>query len=77
MQFGTVGWYDILTPRQLAAYHEMTASLDRRFAKGEREFYESRTREQLQTLAAQAFAANERFAYVLARSYAVKLGYIS
>lgn len=63
-------WHQILTREEIAAYHALTASLDPRFARADAEFYASRTKLQLQTLAAQAWNGNIRHAYVLARSYA-------
>lgn len=63
-------WHQILTSEEIAAYHNLTASLDPRFARGEREFYQSRTKSQLETLAVQSWDGNQRTAYVLARSYA-------
>ena len=63
-------WSDILSSAELEAHYTLTASLDPRFAKEERAFYESRTVNQLEVLAAQAWNCNEATAYQLARSYA-------
>ena len=63
-------WNTILTAPELDAHYALTASLDPRFAKGERTFYESRTPTQLRVLAAQAWDCNEPTAYQLARSHA-------
>lgn len=63
-------WHQILTREELEAHHALTASLDPRFARREREFYSTRTASQLRTLAAQAWNGNLRDGYVLARSYA-------
>jgi FkbM family methyltransferase len=69
-KMATSQWSDILPPAALEAHYALTASLDPRFAKSERDFYESRTFNQLKALAAQAWDANEPTAYQLARSYA-------
>ena len=66
-------WTHIMTATEINAFHALTASLDPRFAKGEREFYASRTKPQLETLAAQAWWGNEPTPYQLARSYAALL----
>lgn len=63
-------WSVVLSGAQLDALHALTASLDPRFAAGERAFYLSRTPAQLRTLAVQAWDANEPTTYQLARSYA-------
>ena len=62
-------WNTILTAAELDAHYALTASLDPRFAKSERDFYESRTINQLRVLAAQAWDCNEPTGYQLARSY--------
>lgn len=66
-------WTHIMTPDEIDAHHAMTASLDPRFARCEREFYESRTADQLATLVAQEWQSNCPTGYQLARSYAAKL----
>lgn len=66
-------WHTLLTRAELEARHALTASLDPRFAAGERAFYESRSKAQLACLAAGAWDANEPTAYQLARSYAALL----
>ena len=63
-------WNTILTAPELDAHYALTASLDPRFAKDQRTFYESRTPTQLRVLAAQAWDCNEPTAYQLARSHA-------
>ena len=63
-------WNTILTAPELDAHYALTASLDPRFAKGERTFYESRTPAQLRVLAAQAWDCCEPTGYQMARSYA-------
>jgi hypothetical protein len=62
-------WNTILTAAELNAYYALTASLDLRFAKDERTFYESRTPAQLQVLAAQAWDCCDPTGYQMARSY--------
>ena len=62
-------WNAILTAAELDAHYALTASLDPRFAKSERTFYESRTPAQLRVLAAQAWDCCEPTGYQLARSY--------
>lgn len=63
-------WNTILTAAELDAHYALTTSLDPRFAKGERTFYESRTPAQLRVLAAQAWDCCEPTGYQMARSYA-------
>jgi len=63
-----MNWNTILTAADLDAFHRNGHDLA--FASRERAFYQSRTAAQLASLAAQAWNANERTAYVLARSYA-------
>ena len=63
-------WNTVLTPAELDAHYALTASLDPRFAAGERAFYESRTSVQLRVLAAQAWDCCEPTSYQMARSYA-------
>ena len=66
----TSQWSHILTPAELEAHHALTASIDPRFAAGERAFYEGRTANQLRVLAAQAWDCCEPTGYQMARSYA-------
>lgn len=63
-------WNTILTATALDARHALTASLDPRFAKEERAFYESRTSAQLRALAAQAWDCCDPTGYQMAQSYA-------
>jgi hypothetical protein len=70
MKMAASQWSDILFPAEIEARYALTASLDPRFAKSERDFYEGRTLNQLKALVAQAWDANEPTAYQLARSYA-------
>jgi hypothetical protein len=63
-------WSDILNAEQLAAYHANIAALDASFARRNREFYESRTADQLPGLARGAWNCNEVESYVIANSYA-------
>lgn len=63
-------WTDILSLADLDAHYALTASLDPRFAKAQRAFYENRTLEQLNALVAQAWRCNEPTSYQLARSHA-------
>jgi hypothetical protein len=63
-------WTDILTPEQISDYHALTADLDPSFARKQREFYESRSAAQCDSLAHQSWLCNESDAYQLARSYA-------
>jgi hypothetical protein len=63
-------WNTTLTTHELDAHYALTASIDPRFAREERAFYESRTLNQLKVLAAQAWDRCEPTAYQLARSHA-------
>jgi hypothetical protein len=62
-------WIYILSAAELKAHYALTAKLDPRFAKQEREFYEGRTVPQLHVIKAGAWNANELTSYQLARSY--------
>ena len=62
-------WVHILTTDEIAASNALTASLDPNFARGEREFYESRSLNQLRVLMAQAWNCNQDCRYQMARSY--------
>lgn len=62
-------WNETYTAAELESRFELTASLDRRFAIGERDFYQTRTAQQLKTLASYAWNANDRDGYVMAQSY--------
>jgi hypothetical protein len=66
-------WTHILTRDELKARFELTASLDPRFARDERAFYEACDVNRLEVLAHGAWLANDRDAYQLARSYAALL----
>lgn len=70
MKMAQSQWTDILSTAELDAHYALTASLDPRFAAGERAFYESRTASQLRVLTAQTWNCNEPTGYQLARSYA-------
>lgn len=63
-------WSQILTSEELQVQNDRTASIDPRYARRSRAFYESRTLSQLKVLAAQAWDCNEPGVYQLARSYA-------
>jgi hypothetical protein len=63
-------WTDLLNRQEIEAQFALTASIDPRFARSQREFYESRTAAQLGALAQQAWNCNEADNYQLARSYA-------
>lgn len=62
-------WTETLDASGLAAHYAVTAKLDPRFAREEREFYETRSAAQLRALAAGAWNANNSTGYMLARSY--------
>ena len=62
-------WSTILTAAEIADFHARTAKLDPAFAERERLFYESRTADQLTTLAHQAWFSNDSTQYMLAKSY--------
>lgn len=62
-------WTTVLSKAELLASYELTASLDPRFAREERDFYESRTPAELRSLMAQAWLCNEDCRYQKARSY--------
>lgn len=67
-------WVHIPTDAELEARHAVTASLDPRFAREDRKFWESRTEPQLRVLKREAWDANDSGAYQTARAYLVKLG---
>lgn len=62
-------WVDVLDVPALEARFALTASLDPRFARAERAFYQGRTVNDLKALAHQAWLCCEGDAYQLARSY--------
>jgi hypothetical protein len=62
-------WNTTLTTHELDAHYALTASIDPRFAREERAFYESRTLNQLKVLAAQSWNCCEPTGYQMARSY--------
>lgn len=62
-------WSTILTQAELDAQYALTASLDPRFAKLEREWFLSRTANQLKATAAGAWDSNDPTTYQWARSY--------
>ena len=63
-------WNTILTAQELDAHYAITASLDPRFAREQRAFYEGRTLNQLRVHATQAWDCCEPTSYQMARSYA-------
>lgn len=63
-------WNDILTADEIKAYHALAARLDPRHARLDREWWESRTLNQLDTIERGAWQANLADQYQLARSYA-------
>lgn len=62
-------WTHILTPDEIAAYHELTASIDPRFAAAERAQYERWTASELKSAMNRAWLCCEDCRYQLARSY--------
>lgn len=62
-------WHEILNPEQLDEYYTRAASLDPRFARKQRAFYEGRSEAQLQVQMHQAWLCNEPTSYQLARSH--------
>lgn len=67
-------WATILDRSQLEAHFNLTASIDQAFAKAERTFYSSRTRDQLNAIATRAWHCNEPTMYQLAMSFAALAG---
>jgi hypothetical protein len=62
-------WHHIKSRTELEASWKLTASLDPAFANSERDFWESRTVAQLESLRAGAYRANDVTGYSLARAY--------
>lgn len=67
-------WVHIPSEAELESRYALTASLDPRFARLDRQFWESRTESQLRVLKSQAWHDNDSGAYQTARAYLVKLG---
>jgi hypothetical protein len=65
-----IHWNTVLTAEQIEEYFQLTYKLDPRFARLEREFWQSRTAPQLAALAAGAWRSNDRETFVMAKSYA-------
>lgn len=65
-------WTHILTADEIDTRHARTAKLDARFARADREFYESRTAAQLSVLAYGAWMSNNSDTYQVALSYMAK-----
>ncbi len=63
-------WTKTLTATEIDAHYASVAKLDPSFAAKCRKFYETRTKTQLETLAAQAWNCNDGEGYQLARSFA-------
>lgn len=63
-------WNDMLSADALHSYFHEMAKLDRATAHKSLDWYRVRTRAQLEAAAAQAWNANDREGYVLARSFA-------
>lgn len=63
-------WSHILTAAEIDERFAKTASLDPRFARNQRAFYEGRTVAQLDGMAGGAWFANDSDTYQLARSFA-------
>lgn len=61
---------DILSADQLLAYFRAMHVLDPAMARKSLDWYRTKTRAQLEEAASQAWYANEREAYVLAKSFA-------
>lgn len=66
-------WTTLLTAADLDARYALTASLDPAFARREREFYESRSANQLRALRTQAWNCSEGDAYQLAQTYLARV----
>lgn len=62
-------WSHILTADELDARFALTASLDARFARSQREWYETRTVNELRSAMNGAWNANDSDGYQLARSF--------
>jgi len=68
----TSQWNTILDQAGLDAHYALTAQLDPAFAQREREFYNTRTVNQLRVLKDQAWLCNEPTGYQMAASYLAK-----
>lgn len=62
-------WNRPLTAEELEAHYKLTESLDPAFARQDRAFWESRTRNQLSALRHQAWMTNDRDQYCMAQTY--------
>jgi hypothetical protein len=64
-------WSKILTSNELDAHYAFTAKIDPVFAAKQREFYNSRTENDLRAHINQAWNCNDADGYQLARSHLV------
>lgn len=62
-------WSHVLNAAEIAARFTLTASLDPRFARSQREWYETRTASELRSAMNGAWNANDSDGYQLARSF--------
>lgn len=62
-------WTKILTKAELDAHWELVNKLDPKFAKAAREYYETRTQQELALDVRRAWACNDGDWYQLAQSY--------
>lgn len=62
-------WSHILTAAEIDAQFALTASLDPSFARQQREWYETRTTNELRSAMNGAWNANDSDGYQLARSF--------
>lgn len=69
-------WTDVLTLEQIDEQRKLTASLDPAFARGERQWYETRTDGDLRAAMHSAWLCNEDCRYQLARSYLAARGIV-
>ncbi len=67
-------WTDILTEQQLDERYALAAKINPVFSYSQRRFWESRTIEQLNAIATQAWLSNDAFMFQTARSYMSLLG---
>lgn len=70
-------WIDVLSPSEIAAATAATAEIDPAFARGEKEWYESRTDNELRAALRGAWLCNEDCRYQLARSYLAARGVVA
>lgn len=65
----TSKWTDVLSKDELGAHWELVKKLDPKFARASREYYETRTRQELAADMHKAWNCNDGDWYQLAHSY--------